>query len=100
MESIVSGVIAEVFPIVEYSNERGDYHRQEFVLVTHGEYKQPILFVSHVPRRKPLPDLEIGEDVIITFWAKSKKSNTGKYYTSLQVVKIEPMTITEESIKY
>ena len=98
MELIISGIVTEVHEKAYYENDRGLYERQDFVLITTGEYPKHVLFSSYAKRHRGVPVVNVGEEVIVEFWAKSVLLK-GKYYTNLQAIKIEPMILKQVTIE-
>lgn len=82
------GKVIKVEPVIEGTNEKGDWLIQVFIIMTQGEHARPVAFRTFNKERASLiQSLKIGETVIVNYVPESREYND-KWFTDLRCTNI------------
>lgn len=82
------GKVVKVEPVMEGTNEKGDWLIQVFIIMTQGEHTRPVAFRTFNKERAALiQSLKIGETVLVDYVPESREFN-GKWFTDLRCTRI------------
>lgn len=82
------GKVIKVEPVVEGTNEKGDWLIQVFVIMTQGDHPNPVAFRTFSKERAAvIQSLRIGETVLVEYKPESREFN-GKWFTDLRCSRI------------
>lgn len=82
------GKVIKVEPVIEGTNEKGDWLIQVFIIMTQGEHPHAVAFRTFNKERAALiQSLKIGETVLVDYVPESREFN-GKWFTDLRCTRI------------
>lgn len=82
------GKVIKVEPMIEGTNEKGDWLIQVFIIMTQAEQSRAVAFRTFNKERAALiQSLKIGETVLVDYVPESREFN-GKWFTDLRCTRI------------
>lgn len=87
--SDLTGTITEIHKIESGEGRNGTWQKQAFLINTGGQYARDVYFSCFGERNmQQLSPCKVGDNVKVYFDPKSRESS-GKYYTELNVFRID-----------